>query len=75
MNMISMTKRMAVAAVLMAATLQGYAYNNIWVRAEAQPTGAGLVYVDWNNDVETPVFDDASEFKRSANSAASTAFI
>ena len=75
MNMISMTKRMAVAAVLMAATLQSFAYNNIWVRAEAQPTGAGLVYVDWNNDVETPVFDDASEFKRSANSAASTAFI
>ena len=70
-----MTKRMAAAAMLMAASLQGFAYNNVWVRAEAQPTGAGIVYVDWNDDEETPVFDDASEFKRATNAGASTAFI
>lgn len=70
-----------IAAMLMAVagSLQSYAYNNVWVKAEAYPTGAGKVYVTNFNPLQDdeyqPDFQPVSEFKRSTDAAASTAFI
>lgn len=73
---------MAVAVLAVAGSLQGFAYNNVWVKAEAYPTGAGKVYVTCYNPLQpddanpySPDFQDVSEFKRSADVAASTAFL
>ena len=73
---------MAVAVLAVAGSLQGFAYNNVWVKAEAYPTGAGKVYVTPYNPLQPddvgpyePDFQDVSEFKRSADVAASTAFL
>lgn len=75
-------KMMATALMVVAGSLQGYAYNNVWVKAEAYPTGAGKVYVTQYNPTQPddktgyePDFQDVSEFKRSADVAASTAFL
>lgn len=77
MNMLQSNAKtfLTLALLLFVGTLPTYAYNNVWVRAEAYPTGAGTVYVNWNNDPEDVVYDDASEFKRSVNAGASTAYV
>lgn len=74
-------KMMAVAVLAIAGSLQGFAYNNVWVKAEAYPTGAGKVYVTPYNPLQpddvgpyNPDFQDVSEFKRS-DQFASTAFL
>ena len=72
---------MAVAVIAVAGSLQGFAYNNVWVKAEAYPTGAGKVYVTPYNPLQpddtnpyNPDFQNESEFKRS-DQFASTAFL
>lgn len=44
MNKTFTLKRALAAAFLLAGSLQSFAYNNLYLKAEAYPTGAGLVY-------------------------------
>ena len=73
-------KRMLAVTVVMAASMQSFAYNNVWVKAEAYPTGAGKVYVGNMNPTQpddkgyNPNFQDSSEFK-ATEQFASTAFL
>jgi len=74
------TLRMLFAAMLLVAgSLHGFAYNNVWVKAEAYPTGAGKVYLsNWNPVQEEDQnfnYEPTMEFKRSIDIGASTAFI
>ena len=71
------TLHKVLAAMLLAigSTLPAAAYNNVWVKAEAYPTGAGTVYVSNFPDEEDIDLAETSEFKRSTNAAPSTAFI
>ncbi len=77
MKKISTTKRLLAAALLLlAGTVQSFAneFNNIWVKAEAYPTGAGTVYTNWTSDGEKE-FAPTSDFKHCDNKAISTAFV
>lgn len=78
MKKILNTKRLFVAASLfMAVSLESaaqYPLNNVWLRADVYPAGAGKVFVDWGLD-EVNYQSEYSEFKRSTNAMASTAFI
>lgn len=76
MNKSLLKKSLLAVMALFAASTSTFAYNNVWVKAEAYPTGAGTVYVNWDSDPEVvKLFDDTSEFKRSVNAGASTAYI
>jgi len=72
-------KKCLAALFFLGCGVQAFAYNNIWVQADAYPTGAGKVYVsNWNPiQEEDPVFEfkDSDGFKRSADVGVSTAFI
>ena len=74
------TLRVMLTALMLAGGLiESSAYNNVWVKADAYPTGAGKVYLSCWNPVqeEDPDFDfePSAEFKRSIDVGASTAFI
>jgi len=73
---------LSASLMLLAGTLQSFAYNAVWVRADAYPTGAGKVYVTQWNPLQpddtgdyNPDYQQTSEFKRVTNVAASTAFL
>ena len=72
-------KKCFAALCFLGCAVHGSAYNNVWVQADAYPTGAGKVYVsNWNPiQEENPEFEfkDSDEFKRSIDVGASTAFI
>lgn len=74
-TMISVKKLFVAAALFMGMSLQSMAdtANNIWVRALACPSAGGTVYVDFGLDDVDP--QSMSEFKRSINIGASSAFI
>ena len=76
MNKLLLPTRVLLAAIVLFVALPVSAYQNVWVRAEAYPTGSGTVYVDWS-PIEDGIYeyDDVSEFKRAANNAVSDAFI
>lgn len=70
------TKRfIAAAALFCTVSLNSIAdsFNNVWVRADVYPANSGLVFVDYNIDEVN--FAASSEFKRSVNIGASSAFI
>ena len=74
------TLKIALAALMLTGGAgASFAYNNVWVKADAYPTGAGKVYLSCWNPVqeEDPNFDfqPSAEFKRSIDVGASTAFI
>jgi hypothetical protein len=86
MKQISTFKRFFAAALLvMAGASQAFAneYEIAWVKAEAYPTGAGLVYTDYANrdndgnliSEDAMPFAATSEFKRSTNGAISDAYV
>lgn len=74
MKNITSFKRMAAAALLvMVATLQAEAYNNLYLKVEAYPTGAGKVYVSQYADDEVKDYQDISEIKNTVQM--STVFV
>lgn len=69
-------KRMyAVVLFAMAGVMSAMAYNNVWVKAEGYPTGAGRVYVSCYPDEDDIIYGDECDMKRATNAAPSTAFI
>lgn len=86
MKQISTFKRMFAAALLVVAgASQAFAneYEIAWIKAEAYPTGAGLVYTDYANrdnngniiTEESMPFAATSEFKRSTNGAITDGYV
>ena len=71
----TMKRILSVALIAIGSIMPAAAYNNVWVKAEAYPTGAGTVYVSNYPDEEDVELAEVSEFKRSTNAAPSTAFI
>lgn len=71
----TLNKFLAAALFAIGSLLPAAAYNNVWVKADPYPTGAGTVYVSNFPDEEDVVLAETSEFKRSTNAAASTAYI
>ena len=71
-------KRLFVATSLFLAvsleSIAQYPLNNVWLRADVYPAGAGQVFVDWALD-EVFYQSEFSEFKRSVNQAASRAYL
>ena len=71
----STIKRMFAMAVMLLGTMTSFAQlplNNVWLKADVYPAGAGKVFVDWY--IDEVIFGESSEFKRSADFAGS-AFI
>ena len=68
----STIKRMFAVAVMLFGTLTSFAQlplNNVWLKADVYPSGAGKVFVDWYIDEVNMA--ESSEFKRSADFASS----
>lgn len=65
------------AAMLMAVSLESsaQAFNNIWVTGNVQPANSGTIFLFWNQEPDEYIYGATSEFKRSANSAESAAFL
>lgn len=75
-----MKKRTFIAALMMVGTMQSFAqmpYNNVWVKAQVVNENSGTVFTQWYipDDDADYIYGATSEFKRSANLAASQGYI